>query len=167
MCCGISPCLEFKLCHIKCLICVYNSAVTEWIQLISKLDHTFVSMSRADGCWLDQTAPVLCFLCLDCSRSATVARNQKHNSIHEMLGGLIHIIINSSTCVVSAHIWLSILWKINVQAMSSSMVTGLGTSELIRKPIQDCASASLTTFSTDSSEDIHYHIDLQYLKLWK
>ena len=114
-----------------------------------------------------QTAPVLCFLCLDCSRSATVARNQKHNSIHEMLGGLIHIIINSSTCVVSAHIWLSILWKINVQAMSSSMVTGLGTSELIRKPIQDCASASLTTFSTDSSEDIHYHIDLQYLKLWK
>lgn len=83
-----------------------------------------------------QTAPVFCFQSLDCSRSATVARNQKHNSIHELLGGLIYVIINSLGCVVSAHIWLGILWEINVQAMSSTVATALGTSKLIRKPNQ-------------------------------
>lgn len=73
-----------------------------------------------------QTAPVFCFQSLDCSRSATVARNQKHNSIHELLGGLIYVIINSLGCVVSAHIWLGILWEINVQAMSSTVATATG-----------------------------------------
>lgn len=106
-----------------------------------------------------QIAPVFCFLNLDCSSSATVARNQKHNSIHELLGGLIYVIINSLGCVVSAHIWLLAHLSPTKCPMSLTAATALGTSKLIRKPNQLIHARIFTIISINDISIMKIHHD--------